>query len=182
MRRASIIFVVAALGVTAMLVTKFRTTSTRTADAKTSVVVIGQKAPDFALESLDGRMVRLSDFRGKAVLVHFWSTNWLPCRVEMQWFEQMHKQYGPKGLQVVGIAMDGADSKDIAEFASNLGVDYPILLGQESVGNSYGVRVPPVIVYVGRDGKIVEEVFEAKGHDEIEDSVRKALSRRRWMP
>ncbi len=80
---------------------------------------------------------------------------------------------------MLGIAVDGADRKDIAEFASNLGVDYPILLGQEGVDNSYGVRVPPVIVYVGRDGKIVEEVFEAKGHDEIEDSVRKALSRRR---
>ena len=99
----------------------------------------------------------------------------------MQWFEQMHKQYGPKGLQVFGIAMDGGDRKDIAEFASDLGVDYPILLGQQSVGNSYGVRVPPVVVYVGRDGKIVEKVFEAKGHDEIEDSVRKALSRRRWI-
>ena len=97
----------------------------------------------------------------------------------MQWFEQMHNQYGHKDLQVLGIAMDGADRKDIAEFASNLGVDYPILVGQESVDNSYGARVPPVIVYVGRDGKIVEEVFEAKGHDEIEASVRKALNRRR---
>ncbi len=179
MRRVSIILVVAALGVAAIWETKFRRTPTCTAAAHASGSLMGQKAPDFALESLDGKIVRLSDFHGKAVLVHFWSTHWLPCRVEMQWFEQMHNQYGPKGLQVLGIAMDGADRTDIAEFASNLGVDYPILLGQESVGNSYGVRVPPVVVYVGRDGKIVEEIFEAKGHDEIENSVRKALSRRR---
>jgi cytochrome c biogenesis protein CcmG, thiol:disulfide interchange protein DsbE len=179
MSRASIILLAAALAVTAILVTKFRRAPTCTAAAHPSGSLTGQKAPDFALESLDGRIVRLSDFRGKAVLVHFWSTYWLPCRVEMQWFEQMHNQYGPKDLQVLGIAMDGADRKDIAEFASNLGVDYPILLGHESVVNSYGVRVPPVIVYVGRDGKIVDEVFEAKGHDEIEASVRKALSRRR---
>jgi len=179
MSRASIIFLAAALGVTAILVTKFRRTPTCAAAAHASGSLTGQKAPDFALESLDGRIVRLSDFRGKAVLVHFWSTHWLPCRTEMQWFEQMHNQYGPKGLQVLGIAMDGADRTDIAEFASNLGVDYPILLGQESVVNSYRVRVPPLIVYVGRDGKIVEEVFEAKGHDEIEDIVRKALSWRR---
>jgi peroxiredoxin len=162
-----------------MLVTRFRRTPTGTAAAHASGSLIGQTAPDFALQTVDGKTVRLSNFHGKAVLVHFWSTHWLPCRVEMQWFEQMHKQYGPKGLQVLGIAMDGADGKDIAEFASNLGVDYPILLGKESVGNSYGVRVPPVVVYVGRDGKIVEEIFEAKGHDEIEDSVRKALSWRR---
>jgi peroxiredoxin len=154
MRRVSIILVVAALGVTAILATKFRRTPNCTAAAHASGGLIGQKAPDFALESLDGRIVRLSDFHGKAVLVHFWSTHWLPCRTEMQWFEQMHNQYGTKGLQVLGIAMDGADRTDIAEFASNLGVDYPILLGQESVGNSYGVQVPPVVVYVGRDGKI----------------------------
>ena len=179
MRCASIILLAAALVVTVMLVTKFRKTSTGTAAAHPSGSLAGQKAPDFALEALDGRIVRLSDFRGKAVLVHFWTTHWLPCRVEMQWFEQMHNQYGPKGLQVLGIAMDGADRKDIAEFAINLGIDYPILLGQEGVGDSYRVRVPPVIVYVGRDGKIVEEVFEAKGHDEIENSVRKALSQKR---
>jgi peroxiredoxin len=97
----------------------------------------------------------------------------------MQWFEQMHNQYGPQGLQVLGIAMDNVDKKAIAEFASNLGVDYPILLGKESVGDSYGgVKVLPVTVYVGRDGKIVEKVFGVKGH-EIEDDVRKALTRRR---
>ncbi len=110
---ASIILLVAALGVTAVLVTKFRRTPTCTA-AHPSGSLTGQKARDFALESLDGRIVRLSEFHGKAVLVHFWSTHWLPCRVEMQWFEQMHNQYGPKGLQVLGIAMDGADRKDIA--------------------------------------------------------------------
>ena len=182
MKRALIILMVIAFAGTAPLIVKLRSLHARKASVGQSMCIRGQTAPDFALQSVDGKTVRLSDFRGKAVLVHFWSTHWLPCRVEMQWFEQMHNQYGPRGLQVLGIAMDGADRKDIAEFASNLGVDYPILLGQESVESSYGVRIPPVIVYVGRDGMVVEKVFEAKGHDEIEDSVRKALSRRRWMP
>jgi len=182
MKRASIIFIAIALAGTVLMIVTLRSLHARRTSVGQSISIRGQTAPDFALQSVDGKTVRLSDFHGKAVLIHFWSTHWLPCRVEMQWFEQMHNQYGPKGLQVLGIAIDGADRQDIAEFASNLGVDYPILLGQESVGDSYGVRVPPVVVYVGRDGKIVEEVFEAKGHDEIEDSVRKALSRSRWMP
>jgi len=179
MKRASRVVLLIAVSITGLLVLMLRSFQPHRESIGETPCIRGQKAPDFALQSLDGRIVRLSDFRGKAVLVHFWSTHWLPCRVEMQWLEQMHNQYGPKGLQVLGIAVDGAERKDIAEFASNLGVDYPILLGQEGVDNSYGVRVPPVIVYVGRDGKIVEEVFEAKGHDEIEASVRKALSRRR---
>ena len=181
MKRASIVLMVIALAASGLLILKLRSLQARTASVDQSPTR-GRNVPDFALESVDGRTIHLSDFHGNAVLVHFWATSWLPCRVEMQWFEQMHNQYGPRGLQVLGIAMDGADRKDIAEFASNLGVDYPILLGQESVESSYGVRIPPVIVYVGRDGMVVEKVFEAKGHDEIEDSVRKALSRRRWMP
>lgn len=58
----------------------------------------GQPAPEFALESLDGKTVRLSDFRGKAVLVNFWATWCQPCKIEMPWFEEMQKQYGPNGL------------------------------------------------------------------------------------
>ena len=180
MKRASIVFMVIAVGLTALLVLTLRSFHVRRASVGETPCIRGQTAPDFALESVDGRIVHLSDFHGKAVLLHFWTTSWLPCRVEMQWFEQMHNQYGPQGLQVLGIAMDNVDKKDIAELASNLGVDYPILLGKESVGDSYGgVKVLPVTVYVGRDGKIVEKVFGVKGHDEIEDDVRKALTRRR---
>ncbi len=181
MKRASIVLMVVAIGITVLLAPKLRSFRPRRAPVgETSLDLKGKMAPDFALESLDGRIVHLSDFNGKAVLVSFWATSWLPCRVEMQWFEQMHNQYGPQGLPVLGIAMDNADKKDIAEFASNVGVDYPILLGKESVGDSYGgVEVLPVTVYVGRDGKIVEKVFGVKGHDEIEDDVRKALARRR---
>lgn len=180
MNNASIIVLAIAISTTAVLVTRFETSrnSSRSA-APASLSSTGQRAPDFALESLDGRTVHLSDFQGKAVLVNFWATWCLPCRIEMRWFEQMQNQYGPQGFQVLGIAMDDAKKKDIAEFARNLCVDYPILLGKESVGNSYGgVQVLPVTIYVGRDGKIVEKVFGSKGHDEIQDNVRKALSRR----
>jgi peroxiredoxin len=100
----------------------------------------------------------------------------MPCRLEMPWFEQMPKQYGPQGLQVVGIAMDDASKKEIAEFAGKLGVDYPILLGKESVGEAYGgVQFLPETFCVGRDGTIVENVFGLKGRDEIEGNIKKAL-------
>jgi peroxiredoxin len=181
MNRASAILVVVAVAVTAFLI--FHRRSLRPPKAsvgEASSDVRGRIAPDFTLLSLEGRTVHLSDFQGKAVLLHFWATSWLPCRVEMQWFEQMDKQYGPQGLQVLGVVMDSTDKKDIAEYASNLGIDYPILLGTEDVGDSYGgIKVLPVTIYVGRDGKIVEKVLGVKGHDEIEAEVRKALTHRR---
>jgi thiol-disulfide isomerase/thioredoxin len=130
------------------------------------------------LESLDGKTVHLSDFRGKAVLLNFWATWCVPCKFEMPWFEQLQKQYGPQGFQVLGIAMDDASKKDIAEFASKLGIDYPILIGKEDVGDAYGgVQFLPATFYVGRDGKVVDKVFGLKGRDEIEDNIKKALGR-----
>jgi peroxiredoxin len=135
-----------------------------------------QMAPDFELQSLDGKTVNLSDFRGKAVLLNFWATWCQPCKIEMPWFEQLQKRYAREGLQVIGVAMDDAGKEDIANFAKNLGVNYPILLGKETVGDAYGgVQFLPATFYVGRDGKIVDKVFGLKGRDEIEGNIKKAL-------
>src|ERR1700687_4895731 len=77
----------------------------------------GQLAPDFSLAALDGKIVKLSDFRGKAVLLNFWATWCEPCKIEMPWFVDLQKKYGPQGLQVLGVAMDDATPKEIAEFS-----------------------------------------------------------------
>lgn len=137
----------------------------------------GQPAPEFALQSLDGKTVHLSDFRGKAVLLNFWATWCEPCKIEMPWFVDLQKQYGPEGLQIVGVAMDDASSQDIAKFAQNMGVNYPILIGKEAVGDSYGgVQFLPATFYIDRDGKVVDKIFGLKGRGEIEDDVKKVLS------
>src|SRR5579859_7123657 len=68
--------------------------------------VQGVMAPDFTLKSLDGKDVKLSDFKGKAVLLNFWATYCQPCKIEMPWFAELNKQYAPQGLQIVGVAMD----------------------------------------------------------------------------
>lgn len=137
----------------------------------------GQPAPEFALQSLDGKTVRLSDFRGKAVLLNFWATWCEPCKIEMPWFVALQKQYGPEGLQIVGVAMDDASQQDIAKFAQTMGVNYPILIGKEAVGDSYGgVQFLPATFYIDRDGKVVDKIFGLKGRGEIEDDVKKILS------
>jgi peroxiredoxin len=87
-------------------------------------------APDFSLESLDGKTMRLSDLRGKAVLLNFWATWCGPCKIEMPWFVDLQNQYGSEGLQIVGVAMDDASKEDIGKFAKDLGVNYPILIGK----------------------------------------------------
>ncbi len=133
-------------------------------------------APDFSLESLDGKSLRLSDLRGKAVLLNFWATWCGPCKIEMPWFVDLQKEYGSQGLQIVGVAMDDASKEDISKFAKDMGVNYPILIGKESVGDQYGgVPALPESFLISRDGKIVDKIIGLRGKAEIEDAVKKAL-------
>lgn len=136
-------------------------------------------APDFSLQSLDGKTMRLSDFRGKAILLNFWATWCGPCKIEMPWFVDLQKEYGSQGLQIVGVAMDDASKEDIAKFAKDMGVNYPILIGKESVGDEYGgVPALPESFLIARDGKIVDRIIGLRGKAEIEDAVKKALDSR----
>src|SRR5437016_12806047 len=134
-------------------------------------------APDFSLESLEGKSMRLSDLRGKAVLLNFWATWCGPCKIEMPWFVELQNQYGAQGLQIIGVAMDYASKEDIAKFAKDMGVNYPILIGKEAVGDAYGgVSFMPQTFCIGRDGKVVDKILGLKGKGEIEDAIKKALN------
>jgi thiol-disulfide isomerase/thioredoxin len=133
-------------------------------------------APDFTLESLDGKTMRLSDLRGKAVLLNFWATWCTPCKIEMPWFVELQSEYGAQGLQIVGVAMDDASKEDIAKFAKDMGVNYPILIGKEAVGDQYGgVPALPETFFIGRDGKIVDKILGLKGKGDIVEDIKKAL-------
>lgn len=174
--RNPLVLVVVAVVVAAMLYFAVHMTSRQESEpphllGKSSV------APDFTLEALDGKNMRLSDLRGKAVLLNFWATWCGPCKIETPWLVELQKQYGSQGLQVVGVAMDDSGKDDIEKFAKDMGVNYPVLLGKEAVGDAYGgVPALPESFFIGRDGKIVDRIIGLKGRGEIEDSIKKALS------
>lgn len=137
----------------------------------------GSQAPDFTLQTLDGKNFSLSSLRGKAVLVNFWATWCGPCKIETPWLVELQKQYASQGLQVVGVAMDDSGKDEISRFAQEMGMNYPVLLGKEAVGDAYGgVPALPESFFVGRDGKIVDRIIGLRDRSDIEDSVRKALN------
>lgn len=177
--RNPLALVVAALVVAGMLYFGFHA-ARHSASASTMSSAV---APDFTLTSLDGKEMRLSDLRGKAVLLNFWATWCSPCKIEMPWFIELQQKYGPQGLQVVGVAMDDSSKEDIAKFAKDMGVNYPVLIGKESVGDAYGgVPALPESFFIGRDGKIVDKIIGLKGKGDIEESIKRALNTEAGVP
>lgn len=175
MKRNPLALVVVAFAVALMLYVGLHM-ARRSGRLSTPRITRSTVAPDFSLESLEGKTMRLSDFRGKAVLLNFWATWCGPCKIEMPWFVELQQKYGSQGLQVVGVVMDDASKEDIAKFAKDMGVNYPVLIGKEAVGDSYGgIPALPETFFIGRDGKVVDKILGLRGKAEIEDAIKKAL-------
>src|SRR5215469_13834609 len=173
--RNPLALVVVAVIAASMLYFGLRMARRSSADAP---AILGKStpAPDFTLEKLDGGSMKLSDLRGKAVLLNFWATWCGPCKIETPWLVELQSQYASQGLQVVGVAMDDSGKEEIAKFAKDMGVNYPVLLGKEAVGDAYGgVAYLPQSFFIGRDGKIVDKIIGIDSRSVIEQGIKKAL-------
>jgi peroxiredoxin len=140
----------------------------------------GARASDFALKDIDGRMVHLSDYLGKSVvLVNFWATWCTPCMGEMPHLQKLHETYGPQGLVILGISMDGPESvANVPGTARRMGITYPVLLDEETrvVGTYNPHKDAPFNVIIGRDGVISKtKVGYAAGDEKTLEEEVKAL-------
>src|SRR4051794_40953745 len=160
-----------------MLVAGRRMRRSATAGPTLSGNVKGALAPDFTLKTIDGKDVKLSDLRGKAVLLNFWATWCGPCKIEIPWFMELEKQYGPQGLVVLGVAMDDDGKETVTKFADEMKIDYTILVGNDQIADQYGgVAGLPTTFYIDRSGKIVKKVPGLVSHSEIEEGIKTALA------
>lgn len=177
MKRDPVVLIVVAMVIALMLVFGFNMARKPAPTEASSKALTGKTAPDFTLQAVDGKTVHLSDYRGKAVVLNFWATWCAPCKIEMPWFVDLQKKYAAEGLQLVGVAMDDATPKEIADFAKQMSVNYPILIGKEAVGQAYGgVPFMPETFYIDRNGKIIENAFGLKSRSEIEDDMKKIIA------
>jgi len=134
-------------------------------------------APDFELRDLKGNQVHLSEFRGKAVVLNFWATWCTPCRRELPWLIEFQKEYGPRGLQIVGVSMDDAGINAIAPFVRRIGIDYIVLQGDSRVSSLYGgLSVLPTTYYISPHGDVIAFVNGVLSKTEIEHDIRAVLA------
>ena len=132
------------------------------------------------VQNLDGKMQWLTDFKGKVVLLNFWSTTCPPCRVETPWFVEFQKRWEKDGFTVVGVSMD--DTTDaIRKFNAQFGVNYPMLAGrdveeniQKAAGGIWGL---PTSFLIGRDGRVLKKHLGLTSKALLEKEISEALGR-----
>src|SRR6202142_3333493 len=116
--------------------------------------IVGKAAPDFVLRGLDGRNLRLSEFRGQVVLVNFWTRSDGDSRQQMPALDRINITYQRAGLVVLGVSVND-DLRRSKEFAAAMGVSYPILFDTGSqIGKDYFLQKMPMTILVDRAGVV----------------------------
>ena len=118
----------------------------------------GKLAPDFTLSSTSGNTIKLSDYRGKVVVLDFWATWCPPCKAEIPDFIKLYSKYKDDGFQMLGVSLDQGGLKDVVPFIKDHGINYPIVLGTEEIVSAYGgIRGIPTTFVIDKKGYIRDE-------------------------
>ena len=113
-------------------------------------------APGFTLTDAKGAKVRLSDYRGRVVLLDFWATWCHGCKTEIPWYMEFESKYKDKGLAVIGVSMDGDGWKSVKPFVAEKKMNYAVVIGSDGLAKKYDVTNMPVTLLIDRDGKIAD--------------------------
>jgi len=137
---------------------------------------VGQPAPDFQLQSLEGQPVSLNDLKGKPVLINFWATWCGPCVYEMPFLQEVYDEWSGKGLMLLAINI-GEGSSEVKGFMQNYNLSLPVLLDiEKDVFQRYNIIGIPTTFFIDKDGIIQEKVIGAfPNKTEIENRLSKIV-------
>lgn len=142
------------------------------------VVALTQKAksPNPKLKDLSGQYFRLSDYRGKVVLINFWATWCPPCRAEIPDLVKLQRDYQRRGLQVIGITYPPQRTTEVRRFARRARVNYRVALGTKQTKLLFtSSETLPMTIVIGRDGSIRDTIEGILLPDEFEQKIRPLL-------
>ena len=117
-------------------------------------------APDFSFPGLDGKMVSLSDYRGKVVLVNIWATWCPPCVAEMPSMEKLYNKLKGQNFEILAVSIDAPGLKAVAPFMKKANLTFPALIDPEgSIRAAYGVTGVPESFIVDKQGILVKKII-----------------------
>ncbi|RAW11546.1 TlpA family protein disulfide reductase [Paenibacillus taichungensis] len=135
----------------------------------------GNIAPDFELNSLDGKIFKLSDFRGQKVIVNMWATWCPPCRAEMPDMQKFYDKYADENTTVIAINMTTSEKSvdRISVFLDEFGITFPILLDkQNKIAEIYQVHALPTSYIIDSQGVIQQKVTGPMNYEMMEKLVK----------
>lgn len=134
----------------------------------------GKKAPDFKLKQLDGKPLRLSNLKGKAVLINFWATYCPPCVKEIPMFQALYNEYKKQDFIIIGISIDRT-AEIASRFIKKMGVTYPIVMATKKTVKEYKVRGLPTTFLVNRSGEIIQQYIGLLTESMLRKDIQRAL-------
>ncbi|MEF3245614.1 MAG: TlpA family protein disulfide reductase [Caldisericaceae bacterium] len=131
-------------------------------------------APDFSWKDANGKVVKLSDLKGKVVLIDFWATWCGPCRMTIPHVEAIYEKYKGKGVEVLGVNLDQGNIEKVQQFIKDYGMKYLIIADPNSkVGSLYGVNSIPRFFIVDKNGRIAKVIVGYQ--DNLGDVISKEI-------
>lgn len=103
----------------------------------------GVKAANFTLQSITGEQISLADYAGKVVILDFWATWCPPCRAEIPHFNDLAKEYGEKGLVVLGVSVDRGGADVVKKFKAENAINYPVVMSDQNTHVKYQSYIDP---------------------------------------
>jgi peroxiredoxin len=139
-------------------------------------------APDFTLKDSDGKSVRLSDYRGKVVLLDFWATWCPPSKLEIPWLIDIERENKARGFEVLGVSMDDEGWEVVKPFMKEVGMNYRVVIGNDATAELYGnVDSLPETFLIDREGKIAAIHIGLASRKDFEDEVAQLLDSKRGL-
>ncbi|MGB9611820.1 MAG: redoxin domain-containing protein [Bryobacteraceae bacterium] len=133
-------------------------------------------APDFELRDVNGKTIRLSDYRGQVVLLNFWATWCGPCKIEIPWFVEFQRTFKDRGFTVIGVSVDEDGWEAVRPFLAARQVNYPVVIATPEVETKYGgVEALPMSFLIDRDGRIASTHVGLVTKKTYEDEIRQLL-------
>ena len=135
-----------------------------------------RQAPALTLRDLRGRAVRLSDYRGKVVLLNFWATWCVPCRAEAPDLVKLQHDYAGRGLQVVGISYPPESRAAVRRFVRNFKLNYPVLSGTRATKTLFvASETLPFTVVIDRVGRVRATIEGILLPEEFDEKIKPLL-------
>jgi thiol-disulfide isomerase/thioredoxin len=129
-------------------------------------------AADFELTDADGRKFKLSDYKGKVVLLNFWATWCGPCKLEIPWFIDFEKTYRDKGFSVIGVSLDEEGWEVVKPYLEARKVNYRSTVGTDAVAQLYGgIEALPTTFVIDREGRIASTHVGLVSRKDYEDEI-----------